>query len=65
MITFEESKKILNTDNVLYTDEEIKLIVQFITLWARINAKAIINKTLKRPKKTHEKSGDNGPGEFG
>ncbi len=48
MLSFEECKKILNKGKDHYKDEEIKLIMNFIDLWARLNAKSIINNINKR-----------------
>ena len=57
MLKFEECKKVLNTNDENYNDDEIKLIMKFIEHWATINAKTIINKINKIK---DEKSSNNG-----
>jgi hypothetical protein len=57
MLKFEECKKVLNTNNENYNDDEIKLIMKFIEHWATINAKTIINKINEIK---DEKSSNNG-----
>ncbi len=57
MLKFEECKKVLNKDDENYSDEEIKLIMDFIDHWARINAKTILAKANKIK---DEKSSHNG-----
>ncbi|MBN8693501.1 MAG: hypothetical protein J0L69_09910 [Bacteroidetes bacterium] len=59
--TFEECKKILNQGEEQYTDEQIKQIISLMTMWAKINARTIINHINKIK---NEKSGDNGKGVF-
>jgi hypothetical protein len=59
MLPFEECKKVLNKINGNYTDEEVKLIMNFIDHWAKINAKVILNKLNTI---SNENSGDYGPG---
>ena len=61
MLKFEESKKVLNKNDENYTDDEIKLIMNFIDHWARINAKTIKNKLNKSE---NEKSSNNGSCKF-
>ncbi len=43
-INFEKAKRILNKDGESYTDEQIKMILPLIDMWAKINARTIINK---------------------
>lgn len=43
-INFEKAKRILNKDGENYTDEQIKLILPLMDMWAKINARTIINK---------------------
>jgi hypothetical protein len=57
MLKFEECKTVLNKNDENYTDEEIKLIMNFIDHWAKINAKTILNKINKLK---DEKSSNNG-----
>ncbi len=57
MLKFEECKTVLNKNDEYYSDEEIKLMMNFIDQWARINAKTILNKINKIK---NEKSSDNG-----
>lgn len=47
MLNFNECKKVLNKNDENYTDEEIKLIMDFIDHWARINANTIITNLNK------------------
>lgn len=50
MLSFEQCKKVLNANNEHYTDEEIKLIMEFIKHWAKINSEMILTNlnTLKK-----------------
>lgn len=59
--TFEQCKKILNQNGEQYSDEEIKQIMGLINMWAKINARTIINHLNKL---TNEKGGDNVEGVF-
>lgn len=57
MLKFEECKTVLNKNDENYSDEEIKLIMNFIDHWAKINAKTILHKINKLK---DEKSSNNG-----
>lgn len=50
MLSFEKCKEVLNKNDEHYTDEEIKLIMEFIQHWARINSDIILNElnTIKK-----------------
>jgi hypothetical protein len=57
MLKFEECKKTLNKNDENYSDNEIKLMIDFIDYWAKINAKTILHQIDLL---NHEKSSNNG-----